>query len=96
MSDDKLYLPEHFDGTTVSQVAAALLERRGKPVELSAERVKTAGALGLQILISANTQWNEDGQTFEVVSASDDLIQASEVLGMNHADLGLATKQVVG
>ena len=29
MPDDKLYLPEHFDGTSVTQVAADLLARRG-------------------------------------------------------------------
>lgn len=89
MPDDNLYLPEHFDGTTVSQVAAELLGRRGHPVELNGERVKSAGALGLQILLSATKQWKEDDHAFRVVHASDDLIQAGETLGLTQSELGL-------
>lgn len=94
MPDNKLYLPEHFDGTTVSQVAAELLKRRGKPVELNGERVKTASALGLQVLASATKQWRHDDKKFQVVRASDDLALASATLGLADADLSLSIKQV--
>ncbi|MEO0752667.1 MAG: STAS domain-containing protein [Pseudomonadota bacterium] len=94
MPDDKLYLPEHFDGTTVSQVAAELLKRRGQAVELNAEKVKTAGALGLQVLASTHLQWQQDALSFEVVNASDDLVQATQTLGLSPADLGVTDRQV--
>ncbi|MEM7597348.1 MAG: STAS domain-containing protein [Pseudomonadota bacterium] len=94
MPDDKLYLPEHFDGTTVSQVAAELLTRRGQPIELNAERVKTAGALGLQVLASTTKQWQQDDTTFEVLNASEGLVHAAETLGIAKADLGLSDRQV--
>lgn len=94
MPDDKLYLPEHFDGTTVSQVSAELLKRRGEAVELNGERVKTAGALGLQVLASATRQWQADDQPFSVVSVSEPLDQACEALGVARADVSFATEQV--
>lgn len=94
MPDDKLYLPEHFDGTTVSQVSAELLKRRGQAVQLNGERVKTAGTLGLQVLASAAKQWEQDEQAFHVVHASGELIQAGHMLGIVHADLGISTEQV--
>ncbi|MEL7281526.1 MAG: STAS domain-containing protein [Pseudomonadota bacterium] len=94
MPDDKLYLPEHFDGTTVSQVAAELLKRRGHPVALNAERVKTAGALGLQVLASTTKQWRQDNAEFEVLNASEDLVHAAETLGIAPADLGVSDLQV--
>ncbi|MEM6587130.1 MAG: STAS domain-containing protein [Pseudomonadota bacterium] len=94
MPDDKLYLPEHFDGTNVSQVAAELLTRRGQPVKLSGGRVKTAGALGFQVLASAAKQWLADDHPFQVVDASDELFHASEVLGLAQADLGFVARRV--
>ncbi len=90
MPDDRLFLPEHFDGTTASQVAAELLKRRGQPIELNGGRVKTAGALGLQVLASATKQWRQDDYAFRVVEVSGELIRAGEVLGLAHGDLGFA------
>lgn len=94
MPDDRLYLPEHFDGTTVSQVSAELLKRRGQAVELNVERVKTAGALGLQVLASASKQWRADGESFDVVGTSDELTQAADILGLSHDELGLSGQEV--
>lgn len=94
MPDDKLYLPEHFDGTTVSQVAQELLKRRGQPIELNGGRVKTAGALGLQVLAAAAKQWRQDQHAFRLVDASDVLQNAGEVLGIARTDLGLVGGQV--
>ncbi|MEL7255385.1 MAG: STAS domain-containing protein [Pseudomonadota bacterium] len=94
MPDHKLYLPEHFDGSTASQVVAEMLSHRGKPLTLHGARVKSAGALGLQVLISATKQWAHDDQPFTVVDGSDALIRGVEVLGMDSSDLGIAAPQV--
>lgn len=94
MPDDKLYLPEHFDGKTASQIAAELLKRRGTALELNAEKVKSAGALGLQVLAATCRQWHEDKHAFEVLNPSEELIQASTALGLTQADLGFSDRQV--
>ncbi len=90
MPDDQLYLPERFDGTTVTHVKEALLARQGQPTELDAGRVKSTGALGLQVLISARLQWLADQAAFRVVNPSDAVLSACHTLGIKRADLGLS------
>lgn len=94
MPDTDLHLPEHFDGTHVRQVADELLKRRGQSLELNASRVKTAGTLGLQVLVATAKQWAEDGVSFRLISASDALTHAADALGISRNDLGLTEGQV--
>ena len=94
MRDNDLHLPEHFDGTHVRQVADELLKRRGQSLELKASRVKTAGALGLQMLVATAKQWAQDDLSFRLIGASDQLLHAADALGIPVKDLGLTEGQV--
>jgi anti-anti-sigma regulatory factor len=94
MGKDRLYLPENLDRSTVEKVAAALLERRGHVVELDAGRVKIAGALGLQLLISTVAQWRKDSVSFSVVNPSDALIDAHHMLGISTLETGVQGSSV--
>lgn len=94
MLDDKLYLPESFDGETAVQVTEELLKHRGQSVVLNSKRVKTAGALGIQVLISARKQWQQDKQIFHVSKASAALLQTVHALGVNCEDVGVMPAQV--
>lgn len=90
MPDNNLHLPEHFDGTHIRQVADELLKHRGKPLDLNASRVKTAGTLGMQVLVSTAKQWKQDNQSFRLIAASDPLMQAADALGIAHSHLGIS------
>ncbi|MEL7011791.1 MAG: STAS domain-containing protein [Pseudomonadota bacterium] len=94
MPDNDLHLPEHFDGSHVRQVADELLKRRGQSLELNASRVKTAGTLGLQVLVATAKQWAQDDARFRLIAASDALTQAVDAIGMSRNDIGLAEGKV--
>lgn len=94
MSDTDLHLPEHFDGAHVRRVADELLKRRGQPLELNASRVKTAGALGIQVLVATAKQWALDDARFSLIAPSDALTHAADALGVSNSDFGLTEGQV--
>lgn len=91
MTENDLFLPEHFDGNTVAQITSELLARRGSPVELKGGRVKSVGVLGLQVLMAARKQWCDDDAQFRVIEPSDAMVSAGQVLGLDPVDMGFAT-----
>lgn len=66
-------LPETLDLEAVAPLREAFLTCRGEPITVDGANVKRLGGLCLQVLLSAAATWRTDGQTFALVSPSDDL-----------------------
>ena len=64
-----------LEATLALNTAASLAERlmavRGRPVRLDASGVQRLGAQGLQVLLSAEQTWADDGAAFEIVAPSE-------------------------
>ena len=58
-----------------------LLALRGRPIELEGQDVERVGALGLQVLLSAQATWERDNQGFRLVEASEELAKGLAILG---------------
>jgi chemotaxis protein CheX len=63
-------LPEVLDIQAIEPLRASLLAARGQPLTIDAARVERLGGLCLQLLLSAQRTWAEDGQPLALVSAS--------------------------
>lgn len=83
--DDVLKLPEHLDVAGARSVHEDLLGLRGRAVSIDAEAVRKAGALGLEVLLSAARQWREDGLPFRVAPTSEAFRAACTGLGLDPA-----------
>lgn len=81
-------LSVHLDSASAPIVASDLLERRGQPLCVDASKVEFAGALGLQVLVSAERQWRLDGHAFRIDPLSARFKEAAEGLGVPLEDLG--------
>ncbi len=89
--DNSLKLPPRLDRQIVRDLAPDLLARRGAPLSLDASEVAFGGALGVQLLVAAQRQWQADGQPFTLVAASDALQEACVQLGVPIGLIGLET-----
>ena len=81
-------LRPHLDSPAAATVASELLELRGQALTITGDDVTFAGALSLQVLVSARRQWEEDGYQFLVKSASEPFHAACEGLGFRWEDIG--------
>lgn len=87
MSKD-LKLPERLDNATAANLADELSRLRGEPATLDGSAVTFGGALGLQVLVAANRQWQADGLGFAVTLTSDALHNACRILGIAPEEIG--------
>ena len=62
-------LPENLDLKAAAPLKAALLARRGAPIEIEADQVRRFGGLCLQVLLAARKAWDRDGQPFSIKGA---------------------------
>jgi chemotaxis protein CheX len=60
---------------------AALMERRGQPLELDASNVQRLGGLCLQVLLAARRMWAADHQPLTIKAASDAFEEALRLFG---------------
>lgn len=63
-------LPPVLDLPAAAPLARELLSARGTEIAIDASRVERFGALCLQVLLSAQKTWAEDGRRLAVVSPS--------------------------
>lgn len=72
MSDTprSLSLPPVLDLPAAGPLAKELLAARGNEVAIDASKVERFGALCLQVLLSAQKTWTEDGKRIAVISPS--------------------------
>jgi chemotaxis protein CheX len=60
---------------------AALIERRGQPLELDASNVQRLGGLCLQVLLAARRIWAHDHQPLTIKAPSDAFEEALRLFG---------------
>ena len=75
-------LPPRLDTRAATGLAAALLERRGRPLRLDGSGVGFVGATCAQVLVAARASWRRDGQPF-AVARGDGLVEGLRALGLD-------------
>ncbi len=85
MDDDKtvaeLRLPPAVDLTSVKLIAEEIAAKRGSPLEIDAGDVMRLGGLGVQLLLSAQRSWEDDGIPVKITKWSDVFQRDIEQLG---------------
>ena len=76
-----LRLEPVLDLKAAAPLRAALMEQRGRPIELDATSVQRLGGLCLQVLIAARRAWNHDGQPMAINPRSEAFNQAVRMFG---------------
>ena len=88
---DVLRLPVSLDLPAARPLAAALLERRGKPITIDASAVGQVGAQCVQVLLSAKRTWEADGVSLSIVNCAARMIEDLKLIGI---DRTLATGEL--
>ncbi len=78
---DNLALAPVLDLKAASPLKAALMERRGHPLELDAADVQRLGGLCMQVLLSAAATWREDGHSLRIGPRSEAFVDAVRLFG---------------
>ena len=86
-----LRLPILLDLPAARPLAAALLERRGKPLAIDASAVGQVGAQCVQVLLSAKRTWEADGVSLSIVNCTTRMIEDLKLIGI---DRTLATGEL--
>ncbi len=66
-----LALTANLDILAAEPLKAELLAQRGQAVTLDSSNVERLGGLCLQVLMSAQKTWDQDGRSFEISPMSD-------------------------
>lgn len=74
-------LGDSLDMTAAAPLARDLRAARGKPVTLDASGVRRIGGQCLQVLLSAQSAWAADGQTFEITTPSAEFSDGIALMG---------------
>ncbi len=82
MSAVQISLPETLDMRAAQPLRDQLIAARGAPAELDGSGVRRLGALGLQVLLAAERQWQADGHALRLVEPSPDLLAGLKLLGV--------------
>ena len=83
VAEDVLRLPISLDLPAARPLAAALLERRGKPITIDASAVGQVGAQCLHVLLSAKQTWQADGVSLSIVNCAARLIEDLKLVGID-------------
>ena len=76
-----LTLSPVLDLRAAAPLRASLLEKRGEAMDIDASSVERLGGLCLQVLLSAQRAWAEDGLPFSISSPSDAFREAARLFG---------------
>jgi chemotaxis protein CheX len=87
--DDVLKLPQTLDVAAVRAVREDLLTRRGTATTMDASDVERIGALGVELLIAAQRQWQKDDSVLQLVGLSEAVTDAFTDLGLDAAVLDI-------
>lgn len=87
--DDVLKLPQTLDVAAVRAVREHLLGRRGTTTTVDASEVERIGALGIELLIAAQRQWQKDERVLQLVGPSDAVMDALRDLGLDPETLDI-------
>lgn len=77
----ELKLPEVFDQRAAQTIALQLIGYIGQAVVIDASAIRRLGGVGVEMLISAQRQWQNDNADFEIKDWSIDAREALTRLG---------------
>lgn len=77
----KVTLPSRLDLGSIPKVASELNDRRGMAIDIDAGAVRHLGALGLQLLLSAEKEWCAKAIPLRVVPRSAEFDAALRTFG---------------
>ncbi|QUD87997.1 STAS domain-containing protein [Phenylobacterium montanum] len=70
-----------LDLKAAAPLKAALMERRGHPLEIDAADVQRMGGLCLQVLLAAAAAWRTDGVSMRIGPRSEAFLDALRIFG---------------
>jgi len=83
----KLSLEKVLDLNEATNLHGKLMSLRGNNVTIDASSVERAGALCIQVLMSAAKSWEEEKHTFTFSKISDALAKTMQLIGVNYDHL---------
>lgn len=83
----KLSLDKVLDLNEASALHTKLMALRGSNLTIDGSSVERAGALCIQVLMSAAKSWEEDKHTFGFSKISDALGKTMQLIGVNYDHL---------
>lgn len=75
-------LPPLMTSGYAAELIGNLQTMRGRPIALDASSVQKAGALCLQVLLSARKTWKADGQPFCMTGVSEEMASRWQLFGL--------------
>lgn len=82
-ADTRLKIGERLDMVGARELHGALMERRGRDLELDAGDLVHIGALGLQVLRAASRSWYEAGNRLAIANLSADCADQLALFGFS-------------
>ena len=79
----KLNLEKILDLNEASALHTKLMALRGSNLTIDGSSVERAGALCIQVLMSAAKSWEEDKHSFSFSKLSDALMKTMQLIGVN-------------
>jgi anti-anti-sigma regulatory factor len=86
MAAQSIALPENVDLVAVGPIHQALLDMRGRDLELDAGAVRQVSGLGVQLLLSAGATWARDGRELKTKNLTPALADAFRLAAIQQAD----------
>jgi chemotaxis protein CheX len=80
----KLSLGKVLDLNEASSLHGKLMGLRGSNLTIDASAVERAGALCVQVIMSAAKSWEEDKHSFKFSKISDALAKTMQLIGVNY------------
>ncbi len=81
-SSRTLRLPARMNYAAADELSEAFEHLRDSPIEVDASEVTHLGAIGLQVLMAARTQWQLDGVLFRLTGSSPAFTDSLRLLGV--------------
>lgn len=82
MQTETMIAEARLTTSTAKDLAAALRDARGQDLTVDASGVTSLGALAVQVLLSAQQTWDEDGFAFRVCPQSTAFAEAARSAGL--------------
>lgn len=79
----QLKLAPALDFRAAGALRDQFLAQRGKPIEIDGADVQRIGGQCIQVLVSAQRTWAQDGVAFELANPSPEMLRALGHVGMD-------------
>lgn len=79
----QIKLAAALDFRAAGQLRDQFLAQRGKPIEVDGADVQRIGGQCIQVLVSAQRTWTQDGVDFALANPSPEMLRALGYVGMD-------------